>query len=135
MSRSVAREVAMKLVYSRLVGGDDTLDAIIDKSEISEEMSEADTAFAQQLVDGVAETSEELDQVISEHAIGWSLDRISRVDLSILRIAVYEILHMTDVPVGATINEAVKLAKEYGGDHSYSFINGILGSLAKKKKD
>ena len=135
MSRSVAREVAMKLIYSRLVGGDDTPEAIIEKSEVSEEMSGTDIEFARKLVDGVTASAEELDRVISEHAIGWSLDRISRVDLSILRIALYEILHMDDVPVGATINEAVKLAKQYGGDHSYSFINGILGSLAKKKKD
>ena len=133
MNRSLAREVAMKQVYSRLVGGDDTQAAILEKSEITEPLTGPDSKFAEQLVLGVAEHAEELDELISTHAIGWSVGRIDRVDLAILRIAAYEIRYLDEIPVGASINEAVKLAKLFGGDHSYSFINGILGSLAKEQ--
>ena len=133
MNRTLAREVAMKLVYSRLVGGNDTQDAILEKSEITEPLTEQDSRFAEQLVLGVTEHAEELDEMISAHAIGWSISRIDKVDLAILRIAAYEIRYLDEIPVGASINEAVKLAKQFGGDHSYSFINGILGSLAKEQ--
>ena len=133
MNRTLARDVAMKLVYSRLVGGNDTQDAILEKSEITEPLTEQDSRFAEQLVLGVTEHAEELDEVISAHAIGWSIGRIDKVDLAILRIAAYEIRYLDEIPVGASINEAVKLAKQFGGDHSYSFINGILGSLAKEQ--
>ena len=133
MNRTLAREVAMKLVYSRLVGGNDTQDAILEKSEITEPLTEQDSRFAEQLVLGVTEHAEELDEMISAHAIGWSIGRIDKVDLAILRIAAYEIHYLDEIPVGASINEAVKLAKQFGGDHSYSFINGILGSLAKEQ--
>ena len=133
MNRTLAREVAMKLVYSRLVGGNDTQDAILEKSEITEPLTEQDSRFAEQLVLGVTEHAEELDEMISAYAIGWSIGRIDKVDLAILRIAAYEIRYLDEIPVGASINEAVKLAKQFGGDHSYSFINGILGSLAKEQ--
>ncbi len=133
MNRTLAREVAMKLVYSRLVGGNDTQDAILEKSEITEPLTEQDSRFAEQLVLGVTEHAEELDEMISAHAIGWSIGRIDKVDLAILRIAAYEIRYLDEIPIGASINEAVKLAKQFGGDHSYSFINGILGSLAKEQ--
>lgn len=132
MSRSIAREVAMKLVYSQMLGGADTADAILEKSEIAEMLSEADLSFAREIAEGVFEHVEELDAAISEHAIGWTLERIAKVDLSILRIAVYEMLHRKDVPVGASINEAVELAKRFCGENSYSFINGILGTVAKE---
>ncbi|MBQ5758038.1 MAG: transcription antitermination factor NusB [Clostridia bacterium] len=123
----------MKLVYSRLVGGNDTQDAILEKSEITEPLTEQDSRFAERLVLGVTEHAEELDEMISAHAIGWSIGRIDKVDLAILRIAAYEIRYLDEIPVGASINEAVKLAKQFGGVHSFSFINGILGSLAKEQ--
>lgn len=73
----------------------------------------------------------EVDALIAENTVDWSIDRISRVDLAILRVAVYEMLYREDVPTGASINEAVELAKRFGGERSYSFVNGILGTIAK----
>lgn len=131
MSRSVAREVAMKLVYSRLLGGDDTPDAVLEKSEIKEPLDLADETFSLELADGVEETLGEVDALIAENTVDWSIDRISRADLAILRVAVYEMLYREDVPTGASINEAVELAKRFGGERSYSFVNGILGTIAK----
>lgn len=131
MSRSVAREVAMKLVYSRLLGGDDTPDAVLEKSEIKEPLDLADETFSLELADGVEATLGEVDALIAANTVDWSIDRISRVDLAILRVAVYEMLYREDVPTGASINEAVELAKRFGGERSYSFVNGILGTIAK----
>lgn len=135
MSRSIAREVAMKLVYSEMLGGGDTLDAVVEKSEITDLLSAEDQSFAQEVAAGVVEKMEELDAIISEHAIGWTLDRIAKVDLAILRLALYEMLYREDVPTGAAIDEAVELAKRFGGDRSYSFVNGILGTAAKQLEE
>lgn len=132
MSRSIAREVAMKLVYSRLLGGQDTPDAVLEKSEIREPLDREEKDFSLALADGVEERLAEIDERIAVNAVDWSIDRIGRVDLSILRVAVYEMLYREDVPVGAAINEAVELAKRFGGERSYSFVNGILGAVAKQ---
>lgn len=132
MSRSRAREVAMMIVYSDLLGGADTADAVCEKSECAGALDEADEAYVQAVVAGVHSHAEELDELIAKSAVGWSIDRIARVDLSILRVAVYEMLHRSDVPTGAAINEAVELAKRYCGEKSSAFINGILGTIAKQ---
>jgi len=135
MNRSIAREVAMKLVYSEMLGGGDTLEAVVEKSEITEHLSTADRSFAEDVAAGVAEKTEELDIIISQYAIGWTLERIAKVDLAILRLALYEMLYREDVPTGAAIDEAVELAKRFGGDRSYSFVNGILGAAAKQLEE
>ena len=77
------------------------------------------------------EHTEEIDEFVSRYSKDWMIDRIARVDLSILRVAIYEMLYRKeDVPTGAAINEAVELAKRYGGERSYAFVNGILGSVS-----
>jgi len=131
MSRTMAREVAMKLAYCRLLGGEDTPDAVLEKSGINEPFDAEDAAFAEEIAAGVESHVEELDKLIDMHAIDWSIDRIARVDLCILRVALYEMLYRDDVPAGAAINEAVELAKRFGGEKSYAFVNGILGVVAR----
>ena len=130
MSRAIAREVAMKLVYCNLVGGTDTPDAVLEKSEIHEPLDEEDKRYTQLVLDGVTTALAVIDEKISRYAVGWSIERIARVDLAILRVAIYEMLFMDDIPLGASINEAVELAKTFGGERSYAFINGILGTVA-----
>lgn len=134
MSRSKAREVAVMMIYSEMMGGSDTPANVCDKLGEPDVLDKADTAYAVAIAKGVCARAEELDQLIAEHATGWSLDRIGRVDLSILRVAVYEMQNRSDVPVGASINEAVELAKRYGGEKSSSFINGILGTIARAQE-
>ena len=75
----------------------------------------------------------ELDEKINAAAIGWTTSRMAKVDVTILRLAVYEIFYDEEIPEKVAINEAVELAKIYGGEDSYSFINGILGNLVKKQ--
>ena len=132
MSRPRAREVAMKLVYSRLLGGTDTPDAVLEKSGIIEPFEQDDYDYAESIVQGVTDNLPELDKLIAKHSLEWSINRIARVDLAILRVSVYELLHRTDVPKSASINEAVELAKTFGGEKSYSFVNGILGAIARE---
>lgn len=130
--RSVAREVAMKLVFSQLLGGEDTAEAVLEKSGLDIGLDEEDLAFANDVYNGVEDHIPELDELVADYSKDWTIDRIGRVDLSVLRVAMYEIMYREDVPVAAAINEAVELAKRFGGERSYSFVNGILGSFAKE---
>jgi N utilization substance protein B len=135
MSRTTAREVAMMMQFSNMLGGEDTPANVCEKAgEVGiKALDEEDTAYVEQIVSGVSAHQTEIDELVSKYAKDWSIDRIARVDLSILRVAIFEMLYRNaDVPTGAAINEAVELAKRYGGERSYAFINGILGSVAKE---
>ncbi len=134
MSRKTAREVAMKLAFARLFGGEDTYEAILDKSGIEEAPTEDDMNYSTQVLAGVDEHLSEIDDLIGDLAIGWSIVRMPRVDLSILRIAIYEMLYRGDIPDSVSINEAVELAKRFGGDRSAAYINGMLGTLARRQE-
>ena len=133
MSRTTAREVAMMMHFSNLLGGEDTPEHVCEKAESLGTLDEEDLVYVSQMLEGVCAQSEELDEIIGRYSKDWAIERIARVDLSILRVAIYEMLYRKeDVPTGAAINEAVELAKRYGGERSYAFINGILGSVAKE---
>ena len=133
MSRTTAREVAMMMHFSNLLGGEDTPEHVCEKAESLGTLDEEDLVYVSQMLEGVGAHSEELDEIIARYSKDWAIERIARVDLSILRVAIYEMLYRKeDVPTGAAINEAVELAKRYGGERSYAFINGILGSVAKE---
>ncbi len=132
MSRKTAREVAMKLAFAALLGGEDTYDAVLDKSGIAETPTEDDIVFSRALLEGILEHDGEINALIHEIAIGWKLERMPKVDLAILRIAIYEMCYRDDIPCSVSINEAVELAKLFGGDRSSAYINGMLGTLAKR---
>ena len=131
MDRSLAREIAMKMLYAASLGGEESMNEVLEQSEQADTLSGSDKTFLENLVYGVQTRQEELDGVIGQYAQGWALNRLAKVDLTILRMAVYELKYMPEVPVGAAINEAVELAKAYGEDKSSGFINGILGSVAR----
>ena len=133
MSRTTAREVAMMMHFSNLLGGEDTPEHVCEKAELLGTLDEEDLLYVNQMLDGVGAHTDQIDEFVSKYSKDWMIDRIARVDLSILRIAIYEMLYRKeDVPTGAAINEAVELAKRYGGERSYAFVNGILGSVAKE---
>ncbi|MFP4167903.1 MAG: transcription antitermination factor NusB [Desulfonatronovibrionaceae bacterium] len=87
--------------------------------------------FAWILVNGVVEHLDKIDEVIGRYSRNWKLDRIARVELAIMRLAVFEILCQHDIPAKVTMNEAVEIAKQFGDEHSKNFINGILDAVAK----
>ena len=133
MSRTTAREVAMMMHFSNLLGGEDTPERVCEEAELLGTLDEDDLLYVNQMLEGVAAHAEQIDEFVSRYSKDWMIDRIARVDLSILRVAIYEMLYRKeDVPTGAAINEAVELAKRYGGERSYAFVNGILGSVAKE---
>lgn len=99
--------------------------------EDMEELEEKDQSYMEKKYASIMERLPELDRLIGETAEGWKISRMGKVDLTILRLAVYEMKYDEDVPVGVAINEAVELSKKFGGDESPAFINGILGKLGK----
>ena len=132
MSRAAARESLFKLVYEYAVRGerdDFTL------SLLSNGMSEDDSAYLVSSYDGVLAHKDEIMNVIAAHSRDFALDRIYKVDLAILAVAVYEILYRDDIPYSVSANEATELAGKYSTDKSYSFVNGLLASVIKKKKN
>lgn len=96
-------------------------------------LDENDLTYMEEKYKHVLEHIEEIDEILNEYSKGWKTKRMSRVDLTALRLAVYEIKYDEDVPVGVAINEAVELAKRFGGETSGSFVNGILGKVAEEK--
>ncbi len=86
--------------------------------------------FASELVRGVTEHCDELDELISGHAKDWAIERMPVIDRNLLRMALFEMLHLDDVPAAVAINEAVELAKIYSTEDSSRFVNGLLGSVS-----
>ena len=93
-----------------------------------------DAEYIDKAVWGVFDNLEAIDDVISSFLTDWTVDRIGKVDLALLRLSIYEMLTLDDVPLGVSVNEAVALAKEYGSDASPSFVNGVLGSVSRAIK-
>ena len=99
------------------------------------ELKEADSEYLQARTVNIIDKIPEIDAKLNEVAAGWKTKRMSRVDLAALRLAVYEMEYDADVPTGVAINEAVELAKRFGGDASGSFVNGVLGKIASEKDE
>ncbi len=129
MDRSAARAAAMKLLYEWEMGGNGGEDTRLGLLEIQPGEEEAD--YMEETVLGVQQHVQEIDGQIEKYAIGWPISRINRVDLSILRLGIYEIAYGTGVPGGVAVNEAVELAKTFSGPESGSFVNGVLGSFLR----
>ena len=132
MSRRASRETVMKLLYQSEFHNE-TISK--DRNEIFEETkgSDSERAYIEKVCSGVSEKKAELDAAIESHLKGWKISRISKVDLSILRTAVFEITYLEEIPVSVSINEAVELAKKFSTAESASFINGLLSNLVKDK--
>lgn len=89
-----------------------------------------DKDYFLEVINGVMNSLKEIDELINAKSKDWVIERIAKMDLPILRVAIYEMKHRDDIPVGVSINEAVELAKKYGSDESAKFINGILGQIS-----
>lgn len=100
-----------------------------------EDLSEKDQGYMQEKYGQILAHLSEIDDLLNDTSKGWKTKRMNRVDLTALRLAVYEMRYDEDVPVGVAINEAVELAKRFGGETSGSFVNGILGKLAHQEDE
>ena len=140
MSRKLAREVAFKLIFETAFQKDEEVEklaSMLKKVEENEndEMTIEDDKYVEEISKGVTERQEELDGVIREHLKGWTMERLNKVDIAILRLAIYEILYREDIPYKVSANEAVELAKTFSEEASPSFINGVLAEIIAKKNE
>lgn len=130
MSRRKGREQAFLLIFEKYYNKEDSFDEIIKAGE--ETRDEIYESFAKELIKGIEDKFDSLDKIISKYSVKWSTDRISKVALAVLRLAVYEMFYEKNIPVNVSINEAVELCKKYGGDEDSVFVNGILGTISKE---
>ncbi|MGM9570599.1 MAG: transcription antitermination factor NusB [bacterium] len=130
MKRRLARELVLKTLFQIDLGKVDT--ALALETVLEEEDNTWIKEFVRSLVKGTGEHQEKIDQLIEQYSTDWKLDRMAAVDRNLLRLAIYEILYMPDIPSAVSINEAVELAKVYGSDESAKFVNGILGNLVRQ---
>ena len=129
MDRKSARAHAMKLIYDWEMGGDGGEDTRLNLLGVAP--GENESEYMNRMFEGVVANAEELDAHIAAHLRGWTIERISKVDLAILRLGAYELM-LKEVPAGIAINEAVELANQYSADKAGAFINGVLGSLSRE---
>jgi N utilization substance protein B len=144
--RRQGREFALKIIYS-LQDQEEPVEAILadfwqnfrfQNDILGEPIEVAEgplpfevRRFAEELILGVAENLEEIDQVIEEHSTNWALDRMARVDLSLLRMATYELLFQPETPTSVVINEAIEIGKRFGTKETPAFVNGILDKISR----
>jgi transcription antitermination protein NusB len=129
-ARSKARKRALDILFEAEIRGEPVLELLaLRVSEASPPVS----PYAAELVRGVSEHKEQIDQLLAAHAQGWTLDRMPAVDRNILRIGAYELLWKDDVPDGVAISEAVQLAGDLSTDESSGFVNGLLARLLELK--
>ena len=145
MSRTTARAAAMQMIFEKISGGqggEDTLKMVYDELRedglpgvevISrKEPDDEDREYITAALEGVLAHREEIDEMIEKTAKGWSIDRMSLVDLTILRLAVWEILYADDVPGSVSIAEAMELTERFSDPEDKSFVNGILGTVLRE---
>lgn len=129
--RSRARKIVLDVLYRLEIEGCSLEDAMADYREELETLGVLD--FAERETHGVVEHMDDLDAVIERYAEGWPLNRMPILDRNILRIGLFEILYLDDVPDSVTINEAVEMANTYSTEESGKFVNGILGRVVKEQ--
>lgn len=130
MTRREAREQAFHLVF-QLQYTDDPVDQLLeDAVQCRDEVIDD---YAAQVARAAQEHLLEIDAVISRHSAKWKLSRLPKVTVAILRLAVCELDYMKDIPVGTAINEAVELAKKYGGEEDSAYVNGVLGGYVRSR--
>lgn len=128
--RRKARTIALEIIYQKEITNY-PLDEII-KNRLRMGEYEIPSEFSMSLVRGVLNHQEELDDLISNYADNWALDRMPLLDRNIIKISLYEMLYEQDIPFSVSINEAVELAKIFGTEDSRKFVNGVLGKIASE---
>lgn len=121
----------MQLVYQMDLTGDFSIDSL---SLVEENKNAAAKEQSVAVLKAIEEHHEDIDELIKSNLQNWSFERIAKTDLAILRTAAAEMLYLEDIPLGVSINEAVNLAKSYGDDRSYAFVNSVLSKIAESIK-
>ncbi|MBR2043432.1 MAG: transcription antitermination factor NusB [Clostridia bacterium] len=129
MNRREEREQAFILVFEKMFR-EETMEEIFECAVEARDYIES--PYVREVSVGVYEHLNELDALVADNSKGWAISRISKVSLAVMRIAIFEMLYLADIPVSVSINEAVELIKKYATEKDSSFANGILGTVAKE---
>lgn len=135
MSRKTARDNAFKCIYEYEFNKDKNIDEIIDERCNVSNCLDLEREYIEQVTKGVVEHILEIDEIIHKNLKKWSFSRIAKIDLAILRLAIYEMNYMDNIPLKVSANEAVEIAKTYGNSDSKSFVNGLLAKVIEDKKE
>ncbi len=128
MQRKTARENTFILIFEKLCKNDETAEEIFNKATDVRGLEYDD--YVKRVFFGAEENSQIIDEITSKHTLGWKKERISPVSRAVIRLAVYEMMFMEDIPSRVSINEAIELSKKYDDEKSYSFVNGVLNGVA-----
>ena len=131
MKRREAREQVFCILFEQAVTGNSVEEILQAASEARDLVPDS---FAEAEAFGAQEHAPEIDQVIGRYLKGWSMQRLSKVTLALLRLAVYEILYVPEIPDSVSINEAVELAKKYGGKDDAPYVNGVLAAVVRSRQ-
>ncbi|MDK9711456.1 transcription antitermination factor NusB [Acidaminobacter sp.] len=133
MSRKLAREIAMNVLYQMAIHEDFASKSF--ENYISDNMTESDDLrYVHSVVNAFADNRETIDIAIGKYLKGWTFDRLAKLDVSILRLATTEILFIEEVSTAVAINEAVNLAKRFSDDETPGFVNGVLGEMVRHEE-
>lgn len=140
MSRKVAREFAFKIIFAENfqneeINPEEVIPSLASETEKLDDITKEDMEYIKDITNGVYSNIALLDEKIEKHLKGWTMDRICKTDLAILRLAIYEIFYREDIPDKVSVNEAVELAKMFSEDSSPSFVNGVLAGILNKKTE
>lgn len=131
MNRHLSRIIVMQTLYEHSFRPDSDIEEILNRN-LNEYQNKADEIFVRGSVDGVIKNNHDIDKTISDAAPEWPLDQIASVDKATLQLAIYELNFTKEIPPRVVINEAVELAKQFGGESSSKFVNGVLGTVFNK---
>ncbi|EJP6473403.1 transcription antitermination factor NusB [Clostridium sp. FAM 1755] len=142
MNRRKSREVAMRLLFQTTLNEENLEEALENLKDVrdsnegakekdyeSVDLKDVDIDYVKRIIKGIEENREEIDEKIKGNLKNWKIERLSKVDLSILRLCTYEFKFEEDIPNKVSVNEAIELAKKYSGEKSATFINGVLGKM------
>lgn len=135
MSRKKARDNAFKCIYELEFGRNENLEKILNNCYEENNNKPEEKEYIEMVLKGVKGNLAEIDNIILSKLKNWSLDRIAKIDLAILRLAIYEIKYIEDIPEKVSANEAVELAKTYGNNDSKSFVNGVIAKVIEHKEE
>lgn len=142
MNRRKSREVAMRLLFQTTLNEENLEEALDNLKDVREseestkekdyesiDLRDVDIDYVKRIIKGIEENKEEIDEKIKGNLKNWKIERLSKVDLSILRLCTYELKFEEDIPSKVSVNEAIELAKKYSGEKAATFINGVLGKM------
>ena len=135
MSRKKARDNAFKCIYQFEFTDKPDIDNILKDCYMENDNIEDEKEYIEKVVRGVYSNLEQIDKDILSKLKNWTITRIAKIDLAILRLAIYEIMFINEIPVKVTANEAVELAKTYGNTDSKSFVNGVIAKVIEERQE